>query len=116
MYYSTNSVTNKPTSKVRDVVKHTTMDPASFKTIIKQSKDDMIEYRKKKPLDSMQNQSKKVWKDFLDRNAKKKKRRIKHPKFVWERKLCDAHASQKKFIESINDLTRVMKIDDDLQK
>jgi hypothetical protein len=93
------------------------MDQASFKTIIEQSKEDMMEYREKKPLDSIQNQSKKVWKDFLDRNAKKKKRRTKHPKFVWERKLRDAHTVQKTFIESIiNDLTRVMKIDNDLHK
>lgn len=116
MYHSTNSAIAKPSSVVRDKVKRTSMDPASFKTIIKQSKDDMVEYRKKKPLDSIQNQSKKDWKDFLDRNAKKKKRRSKHPKFVWERKLHDAHASQRKFIDSINDLTRVMKIDDYIQK
>jgi hypothetical protein len=116
MYHSTNCATTKPTSKVRDKVKHTSMDPASFKTIIEKSKDDMIEYRKKKPLDSIQNQSKKIWKDFLDRNAKKRKRKSKHPKFVWERKLRDAHAAQTKYIDSINDLTRVMKIDDDLRK
>jgi hypothetical protein len=92
------------------------MDPASFKAIIKQSKDDMVEYRRKKTLDSIQNQSKRVWKDFLDRNTKKKTKKNKHPKFVWKRKLRDAHNAPKKYIESINDLTRVMKIDNDHQK
>jgi hypothetical protein len=99
-------------SKQKEVVQHTSMDPASFKTIIEQSKHDMVEYRKQKPLDPKQNQSKQVWRDFLDRNAKKRKKRTKRPKFVWERKLHDAHVAQKKFINSINDLTRVMKIDD----
>jgi len=103
---------NAPQSKPQESLPHTSMDPASFKTIIEQSKHDMVEYRKQTPLNPMQNQNKKVWKDFLDRNAKKRKKRSKRPKFVWERKLHEAHAAQKKFIESINDLTRVMKIDE----
>jgi hypothetical protein len=65
---------NSLKSKPLEVVKHTSMDPASFKTIIEQSKHDMVEYRKKKPLDPMQKQNKQVWKDFLDRNAKKRKK------------------------------------------
>ena len=109
MYFETNT---PPKSIIRVQVKYPSMDPASFKTIIEQSKDDMREYRKQNPLDPLQNQNKKVWKDFLDRNAKKKTKRVKRRKFVWERKLRDAQLAQKKFIESINDLTRVMKIDD----
>ena len=113
---SLNTAKPLPKSKSQGVPQHSSMDPASFKTIIEQSKDDMVEYRKHKPLDLIQNQNKKVWKDFLDRNAKQKRKRNKRPKFVWERKLRDAQKANNKYIESINDLTRVMQIDDYLQK
>jgi hypothetical protein len=103
---------NSLKSKPLEVVKHTSMNPASFKTIIEQSKHDMMEYRKQKPLDPMQNQNKQVWRDFLDSSAKKRKKRNKRPEFVWERKLHDAHTAQEIYIELINDLTRVMKVED----
>jgi hypothetical protein len=42
-----NSETIKPKSKISVAIKHTSMDQSSFKAIIKQSKDDLLEYRRK---------------------------------------------------------------------
>jgi len=90
------------------------MDPASFKLIIQKSKEDMKLYVEQKSANSnsFEEQNKNVWKDFIRVAKKKGKKKAKRPMFVWQRKLRDAEIAQKRYLTSIHDLTRVMKLED----
>lgn len=105
------TTTQSKSSKKSQVIKkrHGSMDPATFKFIIKHHKECVSEAKEIQSHDLVTIERKNKWNSFWNQATKKaRKKKRKKVKFVWEKKKEAVDDAKADFLERIHDLKTPM--------